>query len=62
MADKTVRVGIIGAGIWGTNHAPAFKENTDALVNRLLSKIAIQWRSVRLVKEIRAVQNGDTDT
>ena len=23
MADKTVRVGIVGAGIWGTNHALA---------------------------------------
>ena len=30
MADKTVRVGIIGAGIWGTNHALALTTHPGA--------------------------------
>src|SRR5262245_14195093 len=34
----------------------------NAFVNKLLSKIAVQCRSVRLVNDIRAVQNGDTET
>ena len=33
-----------------------------ALVNRLLSKIADQCRSVRLLNDILDVQKGDTDT